>query len=71
MKPDQPDNVRGDRRVFFRTLAGLGIAGGAGALLLRQGPVQAGTPTSSAPAPKAAGYRETSHIRRYYDTARG
>ncbi len=70
MKPDQPD-VRGDRRVFFRTLAGLGIAGGAGALLMRAGVVEAKTPAPSAPATEEAGYRETSHIRKYYDTARG
>ncbi|MEX0607478.1 MAG: hypothetical protein WD382_00970 [Halofilum sp. (in: g-proteobacteria)] len=70
MKPDQPD-VRGDRRVFFRTLAGLGLAGGAGALLMRGGAVQAKASAPSAAAADEAGYRETSHIRKYYDTARG
>lgn len=70
MKPDQPD-VRGDRRVFFRTLAGLGIAGGTGALLMRVGSTQADAPAARPAAPEAAGYRESSHIRKYYETARG
>lgn len=70
MNADKPE-VRGDRRVFFRTLAGLGIAGGVGALLLRRGPAQAAAPAVTAAAPATAGYRETSHIRKYYETARG
>lgn len=69
MKSDQPD-IQGDRRLFFRTLAGLGAAGGVGALLMRDGVAQTGAPAPR-PAAKTAGYRETDHIRRYYDTARG
>lgn len=69
MKSDQPD-VQGDRRLFFRTLAGLGVAGGAGSLLMRDGLAQTAAPAPE-PAAKTAGYRETDHIRRYYDTARG
>lgn len=70
MKSDQPD-VQGDRRLFFRSLAGLGVAGGVGALLMRDGLARTGAPAPKPAAQNTAGYRETDHIRRYYDTARG
>lgn len=62
--------VSGGRRRFFRTVAGLGVAAGAGALILRSG---AGSRPGSGQvvAARATGYRETDHVRKYYDTARG
>lgn len=62
--------VSGARRGFFRAVAGLGVAAGTGALVLRN----AGTARAdSGDRTRAAssGYRETDHIRKYYDTARG
>ena len=51
------------RREFFR-LAGAGAVAGGAALV-------AGTPEAKAALPDdAAGYRETDHVRRYYDSAR-
>lgn len=70
MKPNQRE-IRGDRRAFFRTVAGLGVAAGTGALIMRGGLAQASTSGSSEGPQKKAGYRETNHIRKYYETARG
>lgn len=71
MKPEQRE-IRGGRRAFFRTVAGLGVAAGTGALILRGGLAQASAPDAGAAAPPSkAGYRETDHIRKYYETARG
>lgn len=70
MKPNQRE-IRGDRRAFFRTVAGLGVAAGTGALIMRGGLAQASAPEPSAAPPNKAGYRETEHIRKYYETARG
>lgn len=59
-----------NRRAF---LAGMGLAGGvlAGGVMravdAMGGPAQA---TEKAVKPDKAGYRETEHIRRYYDKAR-
>ena len=52
------------RRAFFRAGAGA-VAGGAA---LAAGAAKADTP--AARSPDAAGYRETEHVRRYYDSAR-
>ena len=68
---ERQKQVRGSRRAFFRSVAGLGVAAGTGALILRYG---SGTPAqaSGAEAPKGKqGYVETDHIRKYYETARG
>lgn len=70
MKPDQRE-IRGDRRAFFRTVAGLGVVAGTGALILRGGHARASSPGSSEAPQSKAGYRETDHIRKYYETARG
>lgn len=70
MKRNQRE-IRGDRRAFFRTVAGLGVAAGTGALIMRGGLAQASAPKTSAAPPSKAGYRETEHIRKYYETARG
>ena len=61
--------VSGARRGFFRAVAGLGVGAAAGALILR------GRAPEPAPSPRAEGsasrgYRETDHIRKYYETAR-
>lgn len=70
MKRDQRQ-INGARRGFFRAVAGAGVAAGAGALILRSG---SGTEErevmAQASAPEQATYRETDHIRKYYDTAR-
>ena len=52
------------RRAFFKAGAGA-VAGGAA---LAAGQAQAETPRPLSP--DAAGYRETEHVRRYYDSAR-
>lgn len=68
---ERQKQVRGSRRAFFRSVAGLGVAAGTGALILRYGP---GTQAEAggAEAPKASKtYVETDHIRKYYETARG
>lgn len=70
MKPEQRE-IRGDRRAFFRTVAGLGVAAGTGALIMRGGLAQASATETGATPPSKAGYRETEHIRKYYETARG
>ncbi|MDZ7786691.1 MAG: hypothetical protein U5K73_00685 [Halofilum sp. (in: g-proteobacteria)] len=53
------------------SVAGLGIAGGAGRRCILRGEE---APRARAPAaqesPQASGYRETDHIRKYYETAR-
>ena len=69
MKHDKPE-INGSRRGFFRAVAGAGVAAGTGALILRNG---ATPPARSEPQEVAAsaGYRETDHIRKYYETARG
>ncbi|MDZ7829004.1 MAG: hypothetical protein U5K33_05795 [Halofilum sp. (in: g-proteobacteria)] len=70
MKKAQPE-IDGGRRGFFRAVAGAGVVAGSGALILRGAPqrAEAGkkTPATSAD----ASYRETDHIRKYYETARG
>ena len=59
------ETVRGDRREFFRTVA---LAGGAlGAAVVSGG---AGVAVERERDRKATGYRETAHVRRYYDLAR-
>jgi len=52
-----------DRRDFLR-LAGLGTVAGGAAL------VSGGAADAAEARPDGAGYRDTAHIRAYYDTAR-
>lgn len=66
----QQQRVRGGRRTFFRNVAGLGVAAGTGALILRNGPAPQ-PQKAQAKVASGAGYRETDHIRKYYETARG
>lgn len=70
MKDEQPD-INGARRGFFRAVAGMGVVAGSGALILRGGFTQAEAPPAEKQPPEGAGYRETDHIRKYYETARG
>ena len=66
---DHPHNPQ--RRRFLRTL-GLGTAAGAAAAVGHASLAQAdGSPSSEdEPPPAARGYRETAHIRAYYDSLR-
>ncbi len=69
MKTKQP-KVQGARRAFFRNIAAMGAAAATGTLLMRSGgPAQAGSGGATADAGQR--YRETNHIRKYYETARG
>ena len=51
------------RREFFR-LAGAGAVAGGAAMVAGTGEAEAAAPEGG------AGYRETDHVRRYYDSAR-
>lgn len=55
-----------DRRDFFRKV---GLGAGAAAVSLSASAVQAAVPDEKA-SPESAGYRETEHVKRYYDLAR-
>jgi len=66
-----PREVQGDRRAFFRAVAGVGVLAGTGAVILRtSGGALSGARSPAADAVPNAGYRETDHIRKYYETAR-
>ncbi len=62
-KSDSPQGSNAKRRDFLK-LAGLAPVAGA-ALLVSGAPAKA-----EQPAPEPGGYRETEHIRKYYETAR-
>ncbi len=68
MKGKQKE-VSAARRGFFRSVTAIGALAGTGALILRNPQVRA-EPVKVAE-PVASGYRETAHIRKYYDTTRG
>lgn len=65
----KPKEVSAARRGFFRNVTAIGALAGAGALILRNPQVRAESNKTAGPV--ASGYRETAHIRKYYDTARG
>ena len=60
----ETDRIETDRRGFLK-LAGLGAAAGGTALVAGEA-VAADQPAS----PTAAGYRETEHVKTFYETAR-
>lgn len=62
--------ISGARRGFFRTVAGLGVAAGAGAVILRGGEAPEAESKATPEPPQSRGYRETDHVRKYYETAR-
>lgn len=61
---DHPEKTTAKRRDFLK-LVGLGSVAGATVLSTGVAPAAADEPT-----PKSPGYRETEHIRKYYETAR-
>jgi hypothetical protein len=61
--PDRPPKATAKRRDFLK-LAGLAPVAGA-ALAAPGAPAE-----TEVPKPEAGGYRETEHIRKYYETAR-
>lgn len=61
---DRPEKTTAKRRDFLRFI-GLGSVAGAAALATGAPAAPAGEPKPSSP-----GYRETEHIRKYYETAR-
>lgn len=63
--------IDGARRGFFRAVAGAGVAAGTGALILRGTLERTEAKPSSRTPPASTGYRETAHIRKYYETTRG
>jgi hypothetical protein len=65
--PTERQAKKPSRREFFKT-AGLGV----GAAVAGAAVVSEGRPAGAAVEPKAqpGGYRETPHVRRYYDLAR-
>jgi uncharacterized membrane protein len=68
------DKTKADtqRRSFLQTTKNVGLLGAALALLSRAAPLQAAEPQPAATddEPKASGYHETDHIRKYYAKAR-
>lgn len=69
MKPQ--DTIRTDRRGFFKRVAGAGLASAGALVLTRTGAHEPAPPAGAQAQPEQAGrYRETDHVRRYYDVAR-
>ena len=54
------------RRAFLK-LGGAGVAAGGAAVVLRGGVAESADATTPS---KAAGYRETDHVKKFYQTAR-
>jgi len=69
MTSKQP-KVQGARRAFFRNVAAMGAAAATGTLLMRAAST-AQADSGQVPEDTGQAYRETNHIRKYYDTARG
>lgn len=61
---DRPEKTTAKRRDFLK-LVGLGSVAGAAALVTGTTPAAA-----DGAKPNSPGYRETEHIRKYYETAR-
>lgn len=65
MKQSEKKPATADRRSFLK-LAGGSVAASGAALVSTVGPAEA----SSAPAADTGGYRETDHVKRYYELAK-
>lgn len=65
MKKDGKTSATTDRRSFLK-LAGAGVAGSGAAIATAVPPVEAATKLDA----NSAGYRETDHVRRYYELAK-
>ena len=61
---EQPERLKAKRREFLKLL-GMGGAAGAAALTGGAAPGEA-----AAPAKPETGYRETAHVRKFYETAK-
>lgn len=60
-------NLKSKPRRAFLKLSGAGVAAGGAAALLGGGGAESAAPAAD---PKDAGYRETAHVRKFYETAR-
>lgn len=63
--PSKNDRAVTDRRGFLK-FAGLGSVAGAVTLVTETGEAEAAEPVSG----RGAGYRETTHVRTFYESAR-
>ena len=61
------EKPKSEQRRAFLKLGGSGVAAGGAALVLRGGAAESAAAASDQ---KAAGYRETTHVRKFYETAR-
>lgn len=66
MKQSDKTAAKADRRSFLK-LAGAGVVGSGAALASTVAPADA---ASSAPEAGEGGYRETDHVKRYYELAK-
>lgn len=66
MDASKSDLKSKERRAFLK-LGGAGVAAGGATVLLAGGPAESAAPVAE---PKAAGYRESEHVRKFYETAR-
>lgn len=64
----KPEKHNADRREFLKKVGTAGAAAAGAALV--SGQVQAGSETEVVESTKASGYRETDHIKTYYQTLR-
>lgn len=60
-------DLKSEQRRAFLKLGGAGVAAGGAAVVLRGGTVESATPAAEQ---KPAGYRETDHVKKFYETAR-
>lgn len=59
--------VESEQRRTFLKLGGAGVAAGGAAVVLRSGVAESADVKAKAP---AAGYSETAHVKKFYETAR-
>lgn len=61
------EKLESEQRRAFLKLGGAGVAAGGAAVVLRGGAAESADVEADAP---AAGYRETAHVKKFYETAR-